>query len=64
MVALNKEMMFYRLYATKVVSFRTPQVQNFTQFLDSISLNLKDVRNRNDFLKLGNDIYKRATGLK
>ena len=58
-----KEMQFYRLYATKLVSFRKPDMQTFTQFLDSISLNLKDVHNRTDFLKLANDIWKKATGL-
>ena len=58
-----KEMMFYRLYATKVVSFRTPKIQNFTQFLDSISVNLRDVVNKNDYLKIAEDIYKRITGL-
>ena len=58
-----KEMMFYRLYATKVVSFRTPKIQNFTQFLDSISVNLRNVVNKNDYLKIAEDIYKRVTGL-
>ena len=58
-----KEMMFYRLYATKVVSFRTPKIQNFTQFLNSISVNLRDVVNKNDYLKIAEDIYKRVTGL-